>query len=96
MPNQIPLQVTNEQFEFGGRRVEVRVTDQQASLFIDDKTYPLRFLKNGRPYTSAYVNVMAASVKDYAERFVSFTETQQKHWKAVNEARAKAASSERE
>lgn len=96
MPNQIPLQVANEKFEFGGRRVEVRVADQQASLFIDDKTYPLRFLKNGRPYSSAYVNVMATSVKDYAERFIKFTEAQQKHWKEVDEARVKAASAARE
>jgi len=37
----------------------------------------------------AYVNVMATSVRDFAERFVKFTDAQEKHWRKVDAERKK-------
>ena len=72
--------VKNEQFTLLGRKVVIRTIDERVELVIDNKAYEIRFLKNGRPYTSEYVNAMATSVRDYAERFIKFTEAQEKHW----------------
>lgn len=81
--------VKNEQFTLLGRKVVIRTIDERVELVIDNKVYEIRFLKNGRPYTSEYVNAMATSVRDYAERFIKFTEAQEKHWAEINEKRRK-------
>lgn len=62
----------------------IRETAEQSELEIDGKVFKLRFLENGRPFTSEYVNSMAKDVEDYAIRFINFNKAQQKHWEAQN------------
>lgn len=80
----------NEKFKHEGRSVTIRKQGDRVELTIDGDVHEVRFLENGRPYTSAYVNVMAKSVRDYAERFIQFTIAQEKHWAEVKAERDKA------
>jgi len=80
----------DESFNYLDKSVSIRQTDEDVELVIDTDIYSVRFLKNGRPYTSAFVNVMATSVKDYAERFITFTRNQHQHWAEVNAEREKS------
>ncbi len=79
----------DEKFTLLGRKVVIRAEGKRVELVIDNVVHEVRFLKNGRPFTSAYVNIMATSVRDYAERFIKFTDVQQKHWIEVDAARKK-------
>lgn len=90
----ISKQVLNEEFSYKGHNVTICGEGNRVKLVIDGKVHEVRFLDNGRPYTSAYVNVMATSVRDYAERFISFTIAQEAHWAKVDEERAKIDSYE--
>ena len=85
----ISKQDFNEKFNYKGHDVTICSVEGRVELAIDGKVHEVRFLENGRPYTSAYVNVMATSVRDYAERFISFTIAQEAHWAKVDEERAK-------
>ena len=84
-----PYKDLDDQFKLLGRKVEIRTKGKQVEMVIDDQVHQIEFLKNGRPHTAAYVNVMATSVRDFAERFVKFTDAQEKHWRKVDAERKK-------
>ena len=67
-------------FERSKRRVVIRTTHDRVTLEIDGTIHEVRFLENGRPYTSAFVNTMVMSVRDLAEQFVDTMARQQAHW----------------
>ena len=79
----------DEKFKHEGREITIRKQNGRVELTIDNDVHEVRFLKNGRPYTNAYVNVKAKSIHDYAERFVQFTNAQEKHWTEVKAEREK-------
>ncbi|MBX2868400.1 MAG: hypothetical protein KTR18_06970 [Acidiferrobacterales bacterium] len=87
--NTSQYEVKEEKFKLLGRSVEISQKGGLVALTIDAETHAVRFLKNGRPFTNAYVNAMATSVRDYAERFVKFTEAQNKHWAKIAKERKK-------
>ena len=70
----------DEKFTRKGRKVEIRAEGEQVEIVIDGVRHPVQFLDNGRPYTKAYVNVMADSVRDLAEKFVDQTAAEEAHW----------------
>ena len=90
MPKKEPRKDIDEKFKHLDRKVIIRTDSSRTELVIDDDIHEVRFLKNGRPYTRAYVNVMASSVRDYAERFIQFSIAQKKHWAEIRAAREKA------
>ena len=90
MPKKEPRKDIDEKFKHLDRKVIIRTDSSRTELVIDDDIHEVRFLKNGRPYTRAYVNVMASSVRDYAERFIQFSIAQKEHWAEIRAAREKA------
>lgn len=84
----------NERFQYKDHDVVISSERDRVELTINGNVHVVRFLDNGRPFTSAYVNVMASSVRDYAERFITFTIAQEAHWAEVDAERAKAANRE--
>lgn len=89
MPKKDSYKDLDEKFKIFDRNVSIKAEGERVTLLIDDEVHEIKFLKNGRPYTSAYVNVMAKSVHDYAERFVKFSDAQEKHWAKVDAERKK-------
>ena len=83
MPKITKSQKNEERFSRKGRDVIIHRIGDKVALEIDGKTYPVKFLDNGRPYTKAYVNVMATDVRDYAEKFIDFTVNQETHWETL-------------
>lgn len=81
----------DDKFTRKGRDVVIRTQGDRVEIVLDDAVHTVRFLDNGRPYTRAYVNAMATSVRDLAERFVDFSVAQEAHWAELGAARAKAA-----
>jgi hypothetical protein len=77
----------SEVFTHKNRKVEVRVKDGTVEIVVDGRAHDVRFLDNGRPYMSEFVNVMATSVKDLAELFVEFSAAQEAHWAEVDKGR---------
>ncbi len=67
-------------FKSKGAQVEIRTDEERVELEIDGQVHAVRFLDNGRPFTSAYVNVMAKDVRDLAEKFVIARAAQEAHW----------------
>lgn len=80
-----------ESFRRKNQKVEIRVKDDNVEIVVGSKPHKVRFLDNGRPFISEYVDVMATSVRDLAERFVDFTAAQEAHWAEVDKARSKQA-----
>lgn len=76
-----------ERFKRKGRNVVVRTIKARTEIVIDGEAHEVKFLDNGRPWTDAYVNVMASSVRDLAERWIDFQAAQDKHWAEVDERR---------
>ena len=74
-----------ERFKRKGRSVVIRTDGDRTEIVIDGEPHEIRFLDNGRPWTEAYVNVMASSVRDLAERWIDFQVAQDKHWAKVDE-----------
>lgn len=70
----------DEKFSRKGRQVEIRTEGEQVEIVIDGVRHLVQFLDNGRPFTRAYVNVMATSVRDLAEKFVDQTTAEEAHW----------------
>lgn len=83
-------------FRRHGRQVRIERDGEQVAIVIDGTRHPVRFLDNGRPYTDAYVNVMAESVRDLAERFVDHVAKQEAHWEEVDAARKEQEEQEEE
>ena len=81
----------SETFRRKDRKIEIRTKDDNVEIVVDGKAHKVRFLDNGRPYMSEYVNAMATSVRDLAERFVDFTAAQEAQWADVDKARKKRA-----
>lgn len=75
--------VREEAFNYAGHEVEIRKSAGRVELVIDDEVHELRFLDNGRPFTSTYVNAMVTSVRGYVERFIDFTAAQESYWKGL-------------
>jgi len=78
----------DDKFRRKGRKVVIRTVDDQPQIVIDGVAHEVYFLDNGRPYTKAFVNIMATSVRDLAERFVDFSDAQEAHWAEVDARRA--------
>lgn len=85
---------SDDKFTRKGRNVVIRTQADQVEIVMDGAVHAVRFLDNGRPYTRAFVNVMATSVRDLAERFVDTTVAQEAHWAEIDAACAKAAASD--
>ncbi|SER70240.1 hypothetical protein SAMN05421690_10563 [Nitrosomonas sp. Nm51] len=90
MPKKDSYKGFNERFKLLNRSVSIQTEGDRVTLAVDNDVHEVKFLKNGRPYTKAYVNVMATSIRDYAERFVKFTDAQEKHWALVDAERKKS------
>lgn len=84
----------DDKFTRKGRTVVIRAQGDEGEIVMDGTVHAVRFLDNGRPYTRAFVNVMATSVRDLAERFVDVTVAQEAHWAEIDAARAKAAATD--
>ena len=80
MTEQHPPKCADRRFTHAGHEVVIRNVEDRVELEIDGERHEVRFLDNGRPYTSSYVNAMAVDVVDYAERFIDFAAAQQAHW----------------
>lgn len=89
MPKKDTFKDLNERFKLLNRNVSIQTEGDRVTLTVDNVTHEVKFLKNGRPYTKTFVNAMATSVRDYAERFVKFTDAQEKHWAQVDAERKK-------
>lgn len=79
----------DEKFKRKGRKVVIRTEGEQVEIVIDDIVHPVHFLDNGRPYTRAYVNIMATSVRDLAKRFVDQTVAEEAHWAEIKAGQSK-------
>jgi hypothetical protein len=96
MTKYTPASIPDEEFRREGRHVVIRTVDERVEIVIDGNVHRVRFLDNGRPYTRAFVNVMATSVKDLAERFVDHSMAQEAHWAEVAARREKEREKEKE
>jgi hypothetical protein len=83
--------VENERFERKGRQVVIRTAAEQTEIVIDGEVHEVRFLQNGRPMTRQFVNVMATSVRDLAERFIDQLTAEEQHYAEVAKRRAAEA-----
>ena len=84
----------DETFARKGREVAIRTEGDRVEIVLDGEVHEVRFLDDGRPYTKEYVNVMATSVRDLAERWVDSDVAQRAHWAEVDVARAKEAAAQ--
>lgn len=71
---------SEKKFTHQGSEIIYRIIGQRSELEINGKVLTLRFLDNGRPYTSEYVNAMATDVEDYARKFIDFHKAQKAQW----------------
>lgn len=89
MKREKPKSDSEDRFRHKDHEVVIRSHDERTEIVIDGNVHKVRFLQNGRPYTSAFVSVMAKSVRDLAERFVDTSVAQRAHWDEIVAARAK-------
>ncbi len=80
-----------DRFERKGHDVVIRTIDDRTELVLDGEPHEVKFLDNGRPWTSAFVNVMATSVRDLAEMWIDQKTAQEAHWAEVDEQRKQKA-----
>ena len=76
-----------ERFERKGHEVVIRTIGDRTELVLDGEPHEVKFLDNGRPWTSAFVNVMAKDVHDLAEKWIDIKTAQEAHWAEVDEQR---------
>ncbi len=77
-----------DSFKRKGREVVIRTAGDRTEIVIDGAIHPVRFLENGRPMTREFVNVMATSVRDLAERFVDQMTAEERHYAEIAKQRA--------
>jgi hypothetical protein len=75
-----PHPVPNETFRCHDHDVVIRSESDHTEIVIEGVAHQVMFLDNGRPYTRAYVNAMATSVRDLANRFVAQKVAEEAHW----------------
>ena len=86
MPNE-PKYEEVERFKRKGHTVVIRTVENRTEVVLDGEPHEVKFLDNGRPWMRAYVNIMASSVRDLAEKWIDHQAAQEAHWAEIDERR---------